>query len=84
VALGGFAFDAVLRLVRETGGTVPRPGPRFGHAAEATLGRPGGGDLTLVGCYHPSQQNTFTGRLTMDMLVAVLRRAAELGSAGDG
>ena len=82
VALGGYAFDAVIRLVRETGGAVPRPVPRFGHAAETALGRPGGGDLTLVGSYHPSQQNTFTGRLTMPMLTGVLRRAAELGAAG--
>ena len=78
VALGRFAWDAALGLVRETGGSVPRPVPRFGHGVEATLGRPGGGDLVLVASFHPSQQNTFTGRLTMPMLTAVLRRAAEI------
>jgi uracil-DNA glycosylase family 4 len=80
VALGRFAWDAVLRLVRDSGGTVPRPVPRFGHAAESVLGRPGGGSVVLVGSFHPSQQNTFTGRLTMPMLTAVLLRAAELAA----
>ena len=77
VALGGFAWDVALRLVRETGGSVPRPAPRFGHGAEAALGHPEGGALRLLGCYHPSQQNTFTGRLTMPMLTEVLDRAAD-------
>jgi len=78
VALGGFAWDASLRLVRAAGGVVPRPVPRFGHAAEAVLGRPGGGDVLLLGSYHPSQQNTFTGRLTASMLAAVMLRAADV------
>ncbi|MBA2738429.1 MAG: uracil-DNA glycosylase, partial [Nocardioidaceae bacterium] len=60
------------------GGVVPRPVPRFGHAAEAVLGRPGGGDVLLLGSYHPSQQNTFTGRLTTSMLAAVMHRAADV------
>ena len=78
VTLGRFAWDAALRLVRETGGTLPRPTPRFGHGVEAILGRPGGGELALLASFHPSQQNTFTGRLTMPMLTAVMRRASEL------
>ncbi len=76
VALGGFAWDAALRLMRRAGGDVPRPAPRFAHAAEVVLGRPGGGDVLLLGSYHPSQQNTFTGRLTAPMLAAVMHRAA--------
>ncbi len=85
VALGGFAWDAALRLVRDAGGSVPRPVPRFGHAVEAALGRPGGGSpVLLLGSYHPSQQNTFTGRLTDQMLAAVMGRAAAVGVADGG
>jgi len=78
VALGGFAWDAALRLIRQAGGHVPRPVPRFGHAAEAVLGRPAGGEVLLLGSYHPSQQNTFTGRLTAQMLAGVMHRAADV------
>ena len=74
VALGAFAWDGALRALRESV-LVPRPKPRFGHAAEARLG-----SLTLLGCFHPSQQNTFTGKLTEPMLDAVLSRAADLAS----
>ena len=74
VCLGGFAWDAALRVVRDLGVELPRPRPRFGHGTEIQIGR-----LTLVGCYHVSQQNTFTGRLTEPMLDAVLHRARELG-----
>jgi len=75
VALGGIGWDAALRAARRQGWEVPRPKPRFGHGAEATLGGPRG-DVLLLGCYHPSQQNTFTGRLTEAMLDDVLGRAA--------
>jgi uracil-DNA glycosylase family 4 len=69
VCLGAFAWDSGIRQL------VPdlRPRPRFGHGAEAQLGA-----LTLLGCFHPSQQNTFTGVLTPAMLDAVLERAREL------
>ena len=70
VALGGYAWQAALRAVEGAHGTLPRPLPRFGHGAEAV-----GGPYTLLGTYHPSQQNTFTGRLTPPMLDAVLARA---------
>jgi uracil-DNA glycosylase len=67
VALGGFAWRVALDMVRAGGGTVPSPLPKFGHRATATLATTHG-DVTLIGCYHPSQQNTFTGRLTAAML----------------
>jgi uracil-DNA glycosylase len=73
VALGAFAWDGCLRALKETGCRIPSPKPRFGHGAEADLG-----DWTVIGCYHPSQQNTFTGRLTEPMLDRVLARAKEL------
>jgi uracil-DNA glycosylase family 4 len=73
VALGSFAWDGALRAARALGVEIPRPRPRFGHGAEVDLGR-----WRLLGCYHPSQQNTFTGRLTVPMIDAVLARAREL------
>jgi uracil-DNA glycosylase family 4 len=76
VALGAFAWDGALRAIRALGGDTPRPKPRFGHGAETCAGR-----WTLLGCYHPSQQNTFTGRLTEPMLDAILSRARQLASA---
>ncbi len=75
VALGAFAWDGVLRAARTLGAEVPRPRPRFGHGAEADLGR-----WRLLGCFHPSQQNTFTGKLTVPMIDAVFARARELAS----
>jgi uracil-DNA glycosylase family 4 len=70
VALGGFAWDAALRALAAGGHTLPRPRPRFGHGAKATVG-----PYTLLGSYHPSQRNTFTGLLTEEMLDAAFRRA---------
>lgn len=72
VALGAFGWDAALRALAETGRPVPTPRPRFGHGTEAVIG-----DITLLGTYHPSQQNTFTGRLTPAMFDAVIGRARE-------
>jgi uracil-DNA glycosylase family 4 len=77
VALGSFGWDGALRAARALGAGVPRPKPRFGHGAEADLGR-----WRLLGCFHPSQQNTFTGRLTVPMIDAVLARARELTDLG--
>jgi uracil-DNA glycosylase family 4 len=72
VCLGGFAWEAALRVLRERGHTPSGGGarPRFGHLAEARVG-----PYLLLGSYHPSQQNTFTGRLTEPMLDAVMTRA---------
>ncbi len=71
--LGAIGWDAALRSLAAAGHPAPRPKPRFAHAAEATIG-----PYVLLGSYHPSQQNTFTGRLTQPMLQAVLARAREL------
>jgi uracil-DNA glycosylase len=73
VALGGFAWDGALAACRARG-IVVRPKPKFTHGAEIEVG-----PYTLLGAFHPSQQNTFTGRLTQEMLDEVLGRAAELG-----
>jgi uracil-DNA glycosylase family 4 len=75
VALGSFAWDGVLRAVRALDEAVPSPKPRFGHGAEAQAGH-----WMLLGCYHPSQQNTFTGKLTEPMLDKVFGRARELAA----
>ena len=69
---------------------MPRPQPKFGHGAEATIGAAAADatfprqPLTLLGSYHPSQQNTFTGRLTRDMLAAVFDRARSLIASAEG
>jgi uracil-DNA glycosylase len=57
---------------------VPRPRPKFGHGAEVPIEGPDGRVLTLLGCFHVSPHNTFTGRLTPEMLDAVLLRARDL------
>lgn len=67
VALGGFAWQVALAMVRRGGGSVATPSPKFGHGATATL-ETSRGSVELLGCYHPSQQNTFTGRLTPAMM----------------
>jgi uracil-DNA glycosylase len=72
LALGAFAWDATLASARRLGWTVPRPRPRFTHGAETVLITNDDRSVRLVGCYHVSQQNTFTGRLTEAMLDAVI------------
>jgi uracil-DNA glycosylase len=75
VALGGLAFESCLIALGQIGAPRPRPKPRFVHGARYEIG-----DAVLYASYHPSQQNTFTGRLTQKMLRAVLRRAAREGA----
>ena len=72
VALGSYAWDGALRVLAARGDVV-RPKPRFGHGVETAVG-----PITLLGCFHPSQQNTFTGKLTESMLDDVMRRAGVL------
>jgi len=74
VALGGFAWDGVLRALRAGGAEMPKPKPKFGHGAETDVG-----GLRMIGCYHPSQQNTFTGRLTETMTDEVFSRSMRKG-----
>lgn len=82
VALGGFGWDALLRTLGEQGWAVPRPRPKFGHGVELSLAHTDETralePLTVLGCFHVSQQNTFTGRLTPQMLDDVFTRAKEL------
>jgi uracil-DNA glycosylase len=77
VTLGSFAWDAALRVTRALGEPVPQPRPKFGHGATTEVGR-----FTLLGSFHPSQQNTFTGKLTEPMIDAVFARARQLANNG--
>jgi len=79
LCLGAFAWDAALRTLPASAGAPAGPRPRFAHLAEADHGR-----HRLLGCYHPSQQNTFTGRLTVPMLDAVMQRALSLIAEAPG
>jgi uracil-DNA glycosylase family 4 len=82
VCLGGFAWQALWPVLAECGYLVPRPRPAFGHGVQARVGGPGAAPLLLLGCYHPSQQNTFTGRVTADMTDAIFRLAREAAGLG--
>jgi len=81
VCLGAFAWQATWSLLRSAAFSLPRPRPGFGHGNEVLLAAPASrreGQILLLGCYHPSQQNTFTGRVTPAMLDSVFRRAREI------
>jgi uracil-DNA glycosylase family 4 len=81
VCLGAFAWQALWPVLGTVGVRVPRPRPAFGHGAEAVLAGPDG-PITVIGCYHPSQQNTFTGRVTPGMLDAVFLQARSAAGLG--
>jgi uracil-DNA glycosylase len=76
VCLGGFAWQALWPVLAGAGYEMPRPRQAFGHGAETVLRSEGQPDVLLLGCYHPSQQNTFTGRLTPAMLDQIFTRAS--------
>ena len=78
ICLGQLAWTRTLRLLQDRGAPVPRPRPRFGHGVVVDLGD---GHPTVIASYHPSQQNTFTGKLTRPMLRGVFRKARELAGA---
>jgi uracil-DNA glycosylase len=97
VCLGGFAWNALWPVLGDRGYRVPRPRPAFGHGAEMAIGgqgadganAPGGHDhdcakLLILGCYHPSQQNTFTGRVTPDMIDTIFTRARDAAGLPTG
>ncbi|MGW4425413.1 uracil-DNA glycosylase [Streptosporangium sp. NPDC004631] len=77
VALGGFAWQAIWPALRDAGYALPSPRPLFGHGVEVEISREGTA-ARLLGCYHPSQQNTFTGRVTAEMLDRLFARANAL------
>lgn len=78
VVLGQFGYQALWSHLRRSNMDLPAPRPAFAHGAEITLER-----VTIVASYHVSQQNTFTGRLTEDMLDEVFQRAVRLAEASD-
>jgi uracil-DNA glycosylase family 4 len=78
VPLGAYGWEAALRAIAGVSGVDRRPRPKFGHGAEARVG-----PYAVIGSYHPSQQNTFTKRLSQEMLVSVLRRARDLAGMSD-
>ena len=75
VVLGAFGWASLLSALAEDGWEIPVPHPKFGHGAQIRLRHPDGRELTVIGSYHVSQQNTFTGRLTEGMLDKILLTA---------
>lgn len=76
MALGGIAWQAIFSTLVRMGWSVPKPRPTFGHGVLTHVTRPDGREIRVVGCYHVSQQNTFTGRLTEPMLDHAIELAA--------
>ncbi len=78
VALGKIAFDVWLRVLKRRGVAMPPPRPQFAHGRTVRLTRPGDRPEIVIGCYHPSRQNTNTGKLTPAMMTEVFRKAKGL------
>ena len=77
LSLGSFAWDSIFKTLKDLGCTMPTPKPKFGHGARYSFTAPDGKKRQVYGCYHPSQQNTFTGKLTEKMLDSVIKSAAK-------
>lgn len=75
LALGSLAWDSIYRTLKDLECTVPTPKPKFGHGAQYSFTGPGGVKRQVFGCFHPSQQNTFTGKLTEKMLDSIIFQA---------
>lgn len=75
IALGSFAWNSIFRILKEIGCQLPQPKPKFSHGASYTFMGADQRERRVLGCYHPSQQNTFTGKLTESMLDAVIKEA---------
>ncbi len=78
VVLGGFGWQALFTVLAAGGWQIPTPKPKFAHGAQVVVTHPKGQSLTILGAFHVSQQNTFTGRLTPEMLDRVFLKALEL------
>lgn len=82
VVLGSFGWQAFFSVLSEAGYTIPRPRPKFSHGQQVFLQHPLGHSLVVIGAYHVSQQNTFTGRLTEEMLDTIFEQAKLMASTG--
>lgn len=82
VALGSYGWDAALRALRGLGAEIDKPKPRFGHGARTVVTTAAGKQVTVLGCFHPSQQNTFTGRLTEQMIDTLFAEARDIAGIG--
>lgn len=77
LALGNLAWESIYRTLRDLGCDVPKPRPKFGHGEKYSFLGADGVKRHVLGCYHPSQQNTFTGKLTEKMLDLVIRESSK-------
>jgi uracil-DNA glycosylase len=80
LALGNLAWESIYRTLKDLGCELPTPRPKFGHGAKYSFVGLDGEKRHMIGCYHPSQQNTFTGKLTENMLDSVITQAKKLSN----